>query len=411
MSLKPLYSDMVDLGMFGKDSPGSLVDIAGTDPVLGPWVHKAFVPNPLADLIPTLEPQTYLAVADARAALASLDTTASQLPNPTLLRSPALRLEAQSTSALEGTYAPIAEVLVADEDEPTSAELVEILNYVRMANHAFAWVGDGRPITTGLLEDLQGILMRGTALEAVSGRIRDAQVVIGRRAEATGIESPVHAAKFVPAPPGHGLEGGLADLTRWISEDRSPRIDPVIAAAMSHYQFEALHPFRDGNGRVGRLLIVLHLQRCGALSEPTLTVSRWFEGRRREYYDRLLCVSTRGDWDGFVRFFAHGLREAATVTRDEMLALVGVQAELKERLRSSTLRASSAYSLVDLAVANPTFTVRRVAAQLSLSYGRANKLVGQLVDLGILAVIDPAAYKRRFCAPRVIEVLSRRGSR
>ena len=179
---------------------------------------------------------------------------------------------------------------------------------------------------------------------------------------------------------------------------------------MSHYQLETLHPFRDGNGRIGRLMIVLYLQAVGVLSEPTLTVSPWFEARRGEYYDRLLGVSTRNDWDGFVRFFAEGLRPAADGTRAEMIALSGVQAELKERVRASTLRADSAHALVDLAVANPTFTVRKVEADLGISYGRANKLVGQLVELGILDVVDPNAYKRRFFAPRVLEVLTGRAS-
>lgn len=397
--------------MFQDGAPGTLVTISDTDPLLGQWEHKAFVPSPLPRELPFLEPRTYLVVAEARAALAALENTATQLPNPTLLREPTLRLEAQSTSALEGTYAPIAEVLVADEDEPPTAELVEILNYVRMANHAYAWITDGRPVSAGFLGDLQGLLMRGTPLEKVSGRVRDTQVVIGRRPAADPAGFPVHASRFVPPPPGVDLESGVRDLVTWLGEDHRGTLDPVIAAAMSHYQFETLHPFRDGNGRVGRLLIVLHLQLTGVLTEPTLTVSPWFESRRGTYYDRLLGVSTRGHWDGFVRFFAEGLREAATATREEMVALVAVQAELKERVRASTLRADSAHALVDLAVATPTFTVRRVESALGLSYGRANKLVGQLVDLGILRVIDPAAYKRRFFAPRVIDVLSRRGAR
>lgn len=401
----------MDLTRFRDGAPGTLVAISGTDPLRGAWEHKAFVPSPLPRELPLLEPQTYLVVAEARAALAALDNTATQLPNPMLLREPTLRLEAQSTSALEGTYAPITEVLVADEDEPTTAELVEILNYVRMANHAYAWIADGRRLSTGLLDDLQGLLMRGTPLEKVSGRVRDTQVVIGRRPDADPAGFPVHAARFVPPPPGVDLETGVRDLLAWLGEDHTGRLDPVIAAAMSHYQFETLHPFRDGNGRVGRLLIVLHLQLTGVLTEPTLTVSPWFEARRSTYYDRLLGVSTRGHWDGFVRFFAEGLQQAANSTREEMVALVEVQAELKDLVRASTLRADSAHALVDLAIATPTFTVRRVESELGLSYGRANKLVGQLVDLGVLRVIDPAAYKRRFFAPRVIDVLSRRGAR
>src|SRR6478609_10784964 len=134
--------------MFQKSAPGILVAIAGQDPLLGPWQHQAFIPNPLAHDGPDLSPKTHLVIADARAALAALDSSARQLPNPTLLRLPTLRREAQSTSALEGTYAPLAEVLIADDEEPPTAEMIEILNYVTAANYGFAWIADGRPIST-----------------------------------------------------------------------------------------------------------------------------------------------------------------------------------------------------------------------------------------------------------------------
>lgn len=392
--------------MFVNEHSGSLVDIFGSDASGRQWRHKAFVPAPLADEMPELTKPTILAVSAARAALAALDSTATQLPDPTLLRLPTLRREAQSTSALEGTYAPLAEVLTADEEDPRSAELVEILNYVRMANHGFQWVTEGRPISTTLLQDLQGLMMRGTALAAESGHVRDTQVVIGLRHDAQADMAPIHAARFIPPPPGDRLNAGLRDLVDWMRRDHTAAIDPVVAAAMSHYQLETLHPFRDGNGRLGRLLIILHLHATRVLIEPTLTVSPWFEARRGEYYDRLLAVSTVGDWDGFVRFFSVGLRDSATATRRQMLQLVAVQAELKDVVRNSPLRADSAHALIDFAVANPSFTVRNVEAALGISYGRANKLVNQLVELTILDVVDPHAYKRRFFAPRVLDVLT-----
>lgn len=396
----------MDLTMFQNTTTGSLVPISGTDPVLGFWRHQAFVPSPLLNDMPPLTSPTFLAIADARAALAALDSTSRQLPNPTLLRLPTLRREAQSTSALEGTYAPLADVLTADEDNASTAELVEILNYVRMANLGFARIADGQSITVSLLSELQGVLMRGSPLQSASGRVRDGQVVIGRRADADPAGFAAHAARFVPSPPGIRLEASVRDLADWMQADHVDQIDPVVAAAMSHYQFETLHPFRDGNGRLGRFLIVLHLQLTGVLGEPTLTVSPWFEARRTEYYDRLFGVSARGDWDGFVKFFARGLQAAADQTRLQMVALVGVQTELKERLRASALRADSAHALVDLAVANPSFTVRQVEAELGLSYARANKLVGQLVELGILQQVGSSAYDRRFFAPRVLQSLT-----
>jgi Fic family protein len=397
----------MDLTKFGPGSPGSLVPINGTDPSHGPWEHSAFLPFPLPAESPDLSPATYLAVANARAALAGLDSTSRQLPNPRLLRRPTLQAEAQSTSALEGTYAPLADVLTADEDRPSTLDLREVLNYVAMADRAFAWVEEDRPLTLGLLGELQKILVRGTRSDsATSGRVRDVQVVIGRRPEAAMSELPVVAARFVPSPPGLDLEARVRDLLDWIAVPRSEVIDPVVAAAMAHYQFETLHPFSDGNGRIGRLLVVVHLLTMGVLSEPTLTVSPWFESRRSDYYDHLLGVSTDGAWDSFVRFFATGLEASATQTQRQMLSLVEVQGRLKEAVRQSKLRADTAHALVDYAVANPSFTVRAVERDLGVSYARANGLVGQLVSIGVLAPLDESDnYRRRFYAPEVLRVL------
>ncbi len=391
--------------MFGNESPGSIVPIEGDDGRHGKWSHSAFMPDPLPDTSPALSGTAYRAVAEARAALAALDSTARQLPDPTLFRLPALRREAQSTSALEGTYAPLAAVLGADEDSPGSIDLREILNYVRMAEYGFECVSDGRPLSVPLLSDLQGMLMGGTPLESSSGRVRDVQVVIGLREGHDSSGPAIRAARFIPPPPGSQLEVGLRDLGDWMRRDRGSEIDPVVAAAMAHYQFETLHPFRDGNGRLGRFLIVAHLMIQQVLSEPTLTVSPWFEARRSEYYDRLLAVSTHGDWDGFVKFFAFGLASAARMTQEQMLALRDAQEALRERVRQSKLRARTAVALVDLAVARPSFTVRQAAEALDVSYPRANVLVSQLMEIGVLEVLDPEAYKRRFFSPAVISVL------
>ena len=216
----------------------------------------------------------------------------------------------------------------------------------------------------------------------------------------------MRAARFIPSPPGDDLRANVQDLIDWTRLDLSHEIDPVVAAAMAHYQFETLHPFHDGNGRIGRLLIVLQFYAGKVLSEPTLTVSPWFEARRTEYYDYLLAVSTHGDWDSFVRFFASGIEESAVLTHKQMLALVRVQEEMKDEVRASALRADTAHLLVDYAVANPAFTVRAVERDLGISYGRANKLVSQLVELGVLAPRAAGTnYGRRFHAPRVLKVL------
>jgi Fic family protein len=399
----------VDLGIFTPNAPGDLVPIKGTDPHQGQWEHAAFVPHPLPKLPPDLSARTYRVVADARAALAALDSTARRLPNPRIFRRPALQAEAQSTSALEGTYAPLTEVLIADEERPPNLDLREVLNYVRMGDAAFGWIEKGRTLTVGMLEELQAMLVRGTPSQSgASGSIRSQQVVIGQRTDIPPGTLPLLAARFVPPPPGLDLRATLQDLLDWMSDKEvMQEIDPVVAAALAHYQFETLHPFHDGNGRIGRFLIVVHLLKQGVLLEPTLTVSPWFEARRSEYYDRLLAVSSHRDWDSYVRFFATGLESSADTTHHRMNALVKVQESLKERIRKSSLRADTAHALVDYAIAHTSFTVRGAEKNLGISYGRANGLVGQLVQLGVLAPVEAGSggLSRRFYAPEAFAVL------
>ena len=396
----------MDVKLYQKAPFGTLVPISGSRPGGGAWEHWAFLPNPLADDSPELSGRAYRHVGDARAALAALDSTAQRLPNPRLFRSSALRLEAQSTAALEGTYEPLARVLAADSDDLQDPSLREVLNYVIVAETAFGWAEERRGWGSSSLANLHGMLMRGTPSEREhSGQVRPVQVVIGRREGVPPGEIPIKAARYVPPPPGADLEARLRDLTVWMQADHDDRIDPVVAAAMGHYEFEALHPFHDGNGRLGRLLIVLQLYASGVLTEPTLSVSTWFEARRQEYYDALLAVSTDGDWSTWVEFFAQGLADSADAARRRMLTLAGVQAELKESLQSTPIRTGNARLLVDFAVGQPTFTVAQAARALGIGKAGAKKLIDSLVTHDILAPYDERVYGRRFHAPRVLDVL------
>jgi Fic family protein len=210
----------------------------------------------------------------------------------------------------------------------------------------------------------------------------------------------------VPPPPGPELERHVESLVEWIVSDHDD-IDPLIAAALAHYQFETLHPFTDGNGRIGRLLIVLQLTASGVLTEPTLTVSPWFEARRADYYDRLLAVSETGDWDSWIRFFADGLSSSASATEQQLMDLLDVQKALKAKVRAAGLRAETAMLLVDYALAQPIFTVRQVQRRLGVTYARANGLVRQMINAGVLEQHDTTVYDRKFAAPEVLRVLLR----
>ena len=200
----------------------------------------------------------------------------------------------------------------------------------------------------------------------------------------------------------------MRDLVSWMMSDHRALIDPVVAAGMAHYQFETLHPFNDGNGRIGRLLVVLHLMHTNTLTEPTLTVSPWFEARRADYYDTLFGVSTVGDWNSWIGFFARGLAASADDTSRQLTDLLAVVVDLKARVRAAGLRAEKAMQLVDFCLEQPIFTVRQVQRHLAVTYARANGLVSQLVEAGVLQQHNAAAvYAREFTAPDVLAILLR----
>ncbi len=386
--------------LFHNSPTGDLVTISGSD-----YTHHAFVPHPLGEESPELSQRAYRTVADARAALAALDSTAARLPNPGLFRHVFLRLEAQATAALEGTYEPLHRVLGSATEAPGSTAMTEVLNYLTVAELAFEWSEQRHPWSVGTFEELHRLLMSGTPGERGFHGVRPIQVVSGRREDAAPTDHPIHAARFVPPPPGDDLRARFSDLLRWTQAGLAREIDPVVAAAMAHYTFEALHPFHDGNGRLGRLFVVVHLHGLGVLTEPSITVSPWLESRRQRYHDALMGVSTEGDWSTWVQLFAEGLRDSADDARHRMLDLTEVQSDLKERVQASALRTANARLLVDFAVARPTFSVKDASAALGMQRPGAKKLIDSLVALGVLEEYGDRNYDRRFHAPEVVRVL------
>lgn len=385
------------------DSPvGHLVPVRGTDGRNGEsYDHVGFVPDPLGDE-PTLSGVTWRAVSAAGYALGRLNQAAQQVPSPTLLRRPTLRREAQSTSALEGTFAPLDEVLAADvlADTSWSTQLREVLNYVDMAEAAFGWLAEGRRLTVSMLCELQRLLVEATPMETdQSGQVRQIQVAIGSGG------GSIAEARFVPQPPGLDLEVGLQDLVTWINASVPGRRDPVVATALAHYQFETLHPFHDGNGRIGRLMVVLQLMQDGVLNDPLLSISPWFEAHRSEYQERLAAVSAQGDWDGWVGFFAAGLQASAADTVERIDALLDVQ-----QRHLTLVRESGATGLVrDFAeslIAYPYVTVSTLAGRTGRSFQAANNAVRKLVELGILTERTGRTHGRVFEARDIVAVLT-----
>jgi Fic family protein len=389
----------MDLAALRASPIGQLVPIPGTDGRTGAhYDYFAYLASPLPRAV-GLSSATWTTVVQAEAALARLDQAARQIPRPALLRRPALRREAQSTSALEGTFAPLEDVLESDVEERAqlSLEMREILNYVVAAEQAFSWI-DERPLTRGLIENLQGTLVQGTAGEySDAGGVRDRHVFVGPKDE------PIQQARFVPAPFGDQLVSGFEEWIDWVGSppEETP---PVVQAALAHYQFETLHPFSDGNGRIGRLLIVLQLMQLGVLRHPILVVSPWFEARKTQYQDALLRLSLDGDWDAWVEFFARGVAASATATHQRVDGLLTWQDETLRKVRDAGITGVAERLAGDL-IGDPILRASQVAARYDLSHQGAMNALRRLAALG---VVDERTRKGRitFTASPVVELLN-----
>ena len=315
-----------------RDSPlGQVVPIRGHDGRFGEdYEEEAFVPNDLPDRIELPGP-VWMAVSDAMTELGRLDAAASLVPNPLLIARIATRREAIGTSALEGTYADLTELFAAEvlppneRDTEVAPNVREVMNYARTADSAYAWITD-RPITLSLLTALQAEIVRGTDSDGPdAGSIRETQVFIGAK------NRRVSEARFVPPPPGDQLRAMCERWIDWLTAGVPvAEIQLIARIAMAHYQFETLHPFTDGNGRVGRLVTVLQLLSEGALRSPVLSVSPWIEEHADEYRDHLLHVSVSGDWGPWVEFFANAVREEARSGHDRIMRMLALRQEIAD---------------------------------------------------------------------------------
>lgn len=370
----------MDVERFVNSPIGSLVPIAGIDGRFNrPYDHFAYVAQPLADE-PALQSSTWHAVTSANRALARLDQASRQVPNPRLFLRPTLRREAQSTSALEGTFAPLDQVLASDATELTgrSKELQEVLNYVEAATLAYDAIQQGRPVNVGLLETVHSVLVRGTDADTdQAGKIRESQVAIG---SPTGA---IEDARFVPMPAGVALSIAVQDLTRWVNDTRAAR-EPIVAAAMAHYQFETLHPFNDGNGRIGRLMVVLQFMTDGLVAEPLISVSPWFEARRTMYQDHLAEVSATGNWDPWVKFFAEGVAASADDVAQRVDRMLAVQGQYVQILQEAGAR-GVIRDIVDALISDQVINVSMMSDRFGRTPQAVSPAIQKLIELGILS--------------------------
>ena len=362
-----------------------------------PAGYAAFVPAPLPPRLVFNGPLVRaLSIADA--ALGELAGLARQIPNPELLIAPYVRREAVLSSRIEGTHASLDDILrdEAGGRAGDPADVREVRNYVDALTHGITRLPK-LPLSLRLVRELHAILMCGVRGDrATPGEFRRSQNWIG----AAG--STLVTAVYVPPPP-EEMKKTLHDWELFLHErDVMP---DLVQCALMHEQFEAIHPFLDGNGRVGRLLVTLFLVERGRLEQPLLYLSEYIEAHRAEYYARLQAVRTDGDWDGWLRFFLTGVAETAR----KGVVQAGQLLTLRETWRRRLSKRPRALALVDDLFKNPYITVAQAQELLQVSNPTARQVVAILEREGLLEEVTGRAWGRLYRARPILDAI--KGSR
>ena len=345
---------------------------------------QAFVPYPLPPIKPALAPNSFVeANRVAELALARLSGVSGLVPSVDWLLYSAIRKEALLTSQIEGTQATLADLF--DEEAgfmvSNTDDVQEITNYLR----AFRLVQDnlrdanGLPLSVRLLCDAHRLLLDGARGHGKQpGELRRSQNWIGGTRPGNAV--------FVPPPP-ERMPALLADLERFIHDQDNglQALPPLVKTALIHVQFETIHPFLDGNGRIGRLLIAALLEHWGLLLQPLMYLSGYLKQHQAEYYRRLSNVRTEGDWEGWVAFFLEGVSVAALHAERNIVAIASLLAADRRKLLASAKAGPASYRLFEMLPMMPRFNIEQVRQKLDTSFPTANAAVKVLEDLGIVA--------------------------
>lgn len=367
---------------------------------LGGEKVRAFVPAPLPpapDL--QIDPTTRQLLDEALLSLGRLDSVSALLPDTQLFLYMYVRKEAVLSSQIEGTQSSLSDLLLFEADEAPGVpmdDVVEVSSYVAAMEYGLARLKTGFPLSNRLICEIHGVLLaRGRGAEKDPGQFRRSQNWIGG-------SRPGNAA-FVPAPPQE--VGGLMGLLELYLHDKPVRSPVLIKAALGHVQFETIHPFLDGNGRVGRLLITLLLCSAGVLREPLLYLSLYLKKRRTRYYELLDAVRTHGDWEEWLSFFAEGVVESAqgaVVTAQQLTALAAGD---RERVRTLT-RGTTTLEILRCLQERPVITVTQLSARAGVSFATATKALAQLESEGIVKEMTGRKRNRVFSYDAYLRILS-----
>jgi Fic family protein len=361
--------------------------------------YWGFAPNPLPP--PGLDEFSadFVAIlSQADRGIGALKSLARLVPNPTLLVAPYVRKEAVQSSRIEGTQASLSDIFYyeASKEKPKHADTLEVLNYVRAMNHGLSRLKE-LPLSLRLIREMHLRLMEGVRGEKMRpGEFRTSQNWIG---------SPgcsIAEAEYVP-PPVPEMNEALGHWEEFLHREDTGV--PLIKCALLHYQFGAIHPFLDGNGRVGRLLITLYLCEKGYLDHPVLYVSDFFERYREDYYALLLGVSRDGNWEAWLRYFIRAVAEQSRVAEETAHKILGLQRRYRQQAEKESVSAAG-FQLLDMLFVNPFVSLPGVSDYLEITWPTAKASVERLVRLGILKEVTGRRRGRIYCAEELLRILA-----
>jgi Fic family protein len=360
---------------------------------------RAYVPPPLPPKPPVELGGLMPLIEQANRALGRLDGVTSILPSPPLFLFMYVRKEALLSSQIEGTQSSLSDLLLFENDEillVAADDVQEVSNYVAAMNYGLKRLREGFPLSLRLIREIHDVLLRkGRGSSKQPGEFRTSQNWIGGTRPGNAL--------FVPPPPNE-LAGCLDNFERFLHDDRTPTL---IRAALAHVQFESIHPFLDGNGRLGRLLITFLLCADDALKDPMLYLSLYFKQRRKQYYDLLQAVRDRGDWEAWVEFFLAGVVETANEAVETARQLLTLFEEDRTRIRALGRPAASMLRVHDLLQRQPMIGIVPASKQLKLTHPTVMKALANLQELEIVHEITGRRRGRLFAYGRYMNILNR----
>lgn len=363
----------------------------------GEMAYQSFVPSPLPPTPPIEISEDILEqLIKANSQLAILESVATRIPDVDLFVSMYVRKEALMSSQIEGTQATLEDVLDPLIEDNTNRNVADVVNYIKATEYAIRRLHE-LPLCNRLLKETHAILMEGVrGQEKNPGEFRCSQNWIG------GKGSTLRNAKYIPPSPDDMTEA-MSDLEKYINAD--DRLDGLIRAALIHYQFETIHPFLDGNGRIGRLLITLFLMEKKILTTPALYISYFLKKNRVEYYDRMTEVRSKGNYEQWVKFFLQALAESAKdaiAAIDELTALHDKNVDLVAGMGRASKKAMLVFRYLE---ANPIIEIGKTAEALGITFGTASNVVERLSSAGILEQTTTGRRNRTFAYKDYLAIL------